>query len=348
MLLVGGYTTQREGAGTGKARGISAYDFFPSDGSLRFLGFTPAVNPSYLLTDRRRGVVYAVREASAEAAAAITAHRVQKDKRGKVHFELISERALSGDDPCHLAFAGEALVVSCYSSAHVFIFARQEDGSIGDELQRFQLTSGTDQPSRAHCTAFQEEKKRLYVCDTGGHQLRVFDRDENGTFQHQEAKDLTFKDASGPRHIALHPAGKHAVVNGERLGVVHLLDISGEKPLIFHTANALPERVIDQAHGAAIRLGHNGKMVYASDRSFSVINSLRIDERAQKLIFRDTFPSGGESPRDLAISPNGEWLLTANTDNHTIAVFRIDPKGELIHYHTFRKIPSPTSLAWIG
>ncbi len=347
MLLVGGYTTAEEGTPGAKARGISAYDFSSTDGSLRFLGYAPAVNPSYLITDRRRDIVYAVREVSQSAGAALTAHRVSQDRRGKVSFELISEHTLAGDDPCHLAFAGNAIVVSCYTSGTLFVFSRREDGAIDEEIQQLTLSSTNGNPSRAHCAAFQESKDRLLVCDMGAQQLAVFDRGEDGLFLHQKDKDLTFKDASGPRHIALHPEGKLAVVNGEHLGVVHLLDVSGEKPLIFHTANALPERVIDEANGAAIRLGHNGKMVYCSDRAFSVLNSLRIDERAKKLIFRDTFPSGGEHPRDLAISPSGEWLLAANTMDHTIGVFRIDPKGSLIHYHTFKKIPSPTSLAWI-
>jgi 6-phosphogluconolactonase (cycloisomerase 2 family) len=49
----------------------------------------------------------------------------------------------------------------------------------------------------------------------------------------------------------------------------------------------------------------------------------------------------------VLVAPKGQWLLAANTNDSTVGVFRIDPRGGLIHYHTFRKVPSPTSFAWL-
>ena len=105
--------------------------------------------------------------------------------------------------------------------------------------------------------------------------------------------------------------------------------------------------MVDEAKGAAIRISPNGKTVYVSDRAFSVVTVLRIDERAGKLIVRDTYPSGGESPRDVNLSPKGEWLLSANGLDDTIGVFRVDPRGGLVHFRTIRKVPTPTTLAWL-
>lgn len=348
MLLVGGYTTDIPDGPKGKARGISAYDFFPTDGRIDFLGFAPAVNPSYLLTDRKRSVVYAVREASNGGSAGVTAHKISRNKKGKVRFELLSDLTISGNDPCHLAFAENTLLVSSYSSGHLHVIERKEDGSLATELQTIALdAAGEGKKPHAHCALFVPRKNWILLCDLGNDQLKVFDRAENGTLIARPELDLQFPDGEGPRHIALHPDGELAVVNGENVGRVHLIDLSGEKPLRAAVANALPERVIGEARGAAIRIGTNGKMIYVSDRTFSVITVLRIDEREKKIVLRDTFPSGGESPRDLIVAPKGQWLLAANTHDSTVGVFRIDPRGGLIHYHTFKKVPSPSSFAWL-
>jgi 6-phosphogluconolactonase len=348
MLLVGGYTTNIPRGPKGKARGISAYDFYPTDGRIEFLGFTPAINPSYLLTDRKRSIVYAVREANGNGNAGVTAHKISRNNRGKVKFELLNDLPLASDDPCHLAFAGNTLLVSSFSSGHLHVIERQEDGNLGAELQTISLEASKEgKTPHAHCALLVPKKNWVLLCDLGNDLLRVFDRAENGTLTGRPELDLHFPDGEGPRHIALHPDGDLAVVNGEKVGQIHLIDLSGDKPLRATTANALPERVIDEASGAAIRIGANGKMIYASDRTFSVVTVLRIDERGKKLVVRDTFPSGGESPRDLIVSPKGEWLLSANTHDSTVGVFRIDPRGALIHHHTFRKIPSPSSFAWL-
>jgi len=348
MLLVGGYSTDIPQGPKGKARGISAYDFFPVDGRIEFLGFAPAINPSYLLTDRKRDIVYAVRETNGSNNAGVTAHKISRNKRGKVKFELLSDLPLASDDPCHLAFAGETLLVSSYSSGHLHVIERKEDGSLGAEIQTITLESaGEGKTPHAHCALLVPKKNWVLLCDLGNDQLKVFDRAEDGLLTARPELDLQFQDGEGPRHIVLHPDGDLAVVNGENIAHIHLIDLTGDKPLRATVANALPERVIDEANGAAVRIGTNGKMIYASDRAFSVITVLRIDERAKKLVVRDTFPSGGESPRDVIIAPKGQWLLTANTHDSTIGVFRIDPRGGLIHYHTFRKVPSPTSFAWL-
>ncbi|MEM9929946.1 MAG: beta-propeller fold lactonase family protein, partial [Bacteroidota bacterium] len=213
--------------------------------------------------------------------------------------------------------------------------------------QTITLSAQPRRSAKAHCAAYVAAKNWVLVTDLGDDKVKVFIRAANGSLTYQPEADVSFPEGEGPRHIALHPNGQLAVVNGEMIGRIHLIDLSGDRPEITNVANTLPERVIDEASGAAIRLGANGKMVYTSERNFSVVTALRIDEKDQKLVVRDTYPSGGEAPRDLSLAPKGEWLLTANTLDSTVGVFRIGPKGGLAHYHTFKKVPSPTSLAWL-
>ncbi|TXF89660.1 lactonase family protein [Neolewinella aurantiaca] len=348
MLIIGGYTERMDEDTPGKARGISVYDFFPSEGRIQFLGFTPAKNPSYVITDRKRSVVYAALENDQGEGAGVSAHKVNRSKQGKVWFDDLGKVDLPGDGPCHLSFAKNTVLVSSYGSGHLHVIRREEDGSLGEIIQTIALSSeDTDRGPHAHCTAYHEAREQVFLCDKGDDKLKVFDRAEDGTLTERPELALDFQEHQGPRHITLHPDGQLAVVNAELIGHVHLIDLSGEKPLRANRMNYLPERVLDEASGAAIRLSTNGKMIYTSDRTYSVVTALRIDEKAKKIVLRDTYPSGGESPRDLNLSPSGEWLLTANTADHTVGVFRVDPRGALTHYHTFKKVPSPTCFAWL-
>lgn len=343
MLLIGGYTEP-----DGKARGISAYDFSPSQGGIHFLGFTPAVNPSYLLTDQKRSIVYSVREKGADAGAAVVAHGVQRGKGRRATFTPLGETALPGCDPCHLAFADDTLLVSSYTSGHLHVVRRQPDGRPGELLQTINLkTRNENRDPHAHCATYVARRNQVLVCDLGDDRLKFYDRGADGTLTPREDLYLAFPDGEGPRHLAVAPDASFAVINGEKCARVHLVDLTADRPYCVTHNNFLPERLLDQSWGAAIRLSANGKMIYVSERTFSVVTTLRVDQQAGKLVMRDSYPSGGEGPRDIILSPAGDWLLTANEQDHTVGVFRVAPKGGLTHYHTFKKVPSPTALAWL-
>lgn len=331
----------------GKARGISVYDFFPADGRMQFLGFVKASNPSYVITDRSRQMIYCVHEHSAGEGAGVSAFKVSRKKDGKVRFLEYGHVDIDGDAPCHLAFAERNLAVSCYGSGQLLLLPLADDGKIERVGQNIDFPSEGGNECHIHCSVYQPMHQRLLVTDLGGDLVRVLTKDAAGNFSCRPELDLKFERTKGPRHIALHPAGELAFVNGEKLGTVSLVDVSKEQLSILSVANALPERVLDEAWGAAIRLSNNGKIIYCSDRTFSVVNALKYDQRAATVKFKHTTPSGGESPRDLILSLDGEWLLTANTATSSVGVFRIDPRGELTHYHTFQKIPTPTVFAWL-
>ena len=331
----------------GKARGISIYDFDPHEGRINFNVFVKDDNPSYVITDRARSIIYSVCEHAAGEGAAVCAHKVKPGKEGKARIEAIGKVDLQGSDPCHLSFADRSLAISCYSSGQLIIVPLAKDGSLTEVSQTFDFNTSNQRDSHIHCSVYQAAQQRLLITDLGDDKIKVLERKADGAFTYAADLDVAVHDCHGPRHITIQPNGHYAVVNGECRGFVHLLDISQRTIRRVHSVGALPERVVDQAKGAALRMCNKGKMVYVSDRNFHVINALRLDRRSGALRFRHSTPSGGEHPRDFILSPDGEWLLTANLKSSSVGVFKVDPKGALTHYHTFAKVPTPTSLAWL-
>ncbi|MCP9235762.1 beta-propeller fold lactonase family protein [Lewinella sp. JB7] len=349
LLLVGAYTMDMPNDVPGKARGISAYDFYPGEGRLEFRAYTPTVNPSYLWVDNTRKVVYAIRECPQEGGPGVVAYHVSRDKKRGVRFEQLSDVLTPGDHPCHLTGIGDTLIVSSYTSGTVDVFARKEDGAIGEHRQHFQLpVAGAGRPPHAHCAVFDARRSRVYICDLGGDRLRVFDRQEkDGTLHLLPDHGLNLPEGAGPRHIALHPSGDYAMIVCEYRGISVLVDLRGDKPRLLDTTLYLPERVADEASGAAIRVDATGRNVYVSDRKYSVVTALRFDPASHRYQPRDTYPSGGEAPREVSLSPDGKWLLTGNVKDHSVGVFRIQAGGGLQAYQVVKKVPSPTCLKWM-
>ncbi|WP_116126892.1 lactonase family protein [Lewinella sp. IMCC34183] len=346
LLLVGGYTIKMEENVPGKARGISAYDFSPKDGHLEYRGFGNAVNPSYVIADPERKIAYAVRECPDPDDPGVSAFRISRPAGGKIAFTPWGDGHLTGDHPCHVAFAGRTLVVSCYTSGSVTTFPLEDDGTIGPALQRIELTQHERTP-HAHCAVFDAPRSRVYICDLGSDCLRTFDRSAAGLLTERPEMSLDFSYGDGPRHAVLHPDGDHLIVNCEHRGRVALVDLRGDRPREVANVPSLPERAVENASGAAVRIGGGGRHVYVSERNYSVITDLRVETDRQELRLRDTVPSGGERPRDILLSPDGQWLLAGNLTNHSIGVFRVGPGGGLRLNHVVRKVPSPTSLCWM-
>ena len=347
LLIVGAYTIDMGDDAPGKARGISAYDFSPKTGHLEYRGWVAEVNPSYLCTDPDRKIVYAVRECPESDGAGVTAFRVRRGGKNAIAFEGLGETLLQGDHPCHLSLVKDTLLVSCYTTGSIHVVGLRQNGSPGDHLQRLPLEDPQNQ-SHAHCEVYDAKRGRVYICDLGSDLLRVFDREDTGILKACPELDVKFPEGSGPRHGVLHPDGDFLLVNCEFRGRVVLINLSGEVPEIALNVPSLPQRAVEGASGAAIRLDRRGRNVYVSERNYSVISTLRLEIGDEnKLFTRDTYPSGGIRPRDILLSPDGKWLLSANLKDHTLGVFRVGAGGALQLHRVVRNVKSPTCLAWM-
>ena len=64
-----------------------------------------------------------------------------------------------------------------------------------------------------------------------------------------------------------------------------------------------------------------------------------------KLTAQGHEPTKGKTPRNFAIDPTGKFLLAANQESSTIAVFRIDDKtGKLAPVGEPVAVPTPVSI----
>jgi 6-phosphogluconolactonase len=56
-------------------------------------------------------------------------------------------------------------------------------------------------------------------------------------------------------------------------------------------------------------------------------------------------PTGGKTPRNIAIDPTGKWLIAANQESASLFVFKIDQKtGKLLSTGQKVTVPSPACV----
>ena len=88
------------------------------------------------------------------------------------------------------------------------------------------------------------------------------------------------------------------------------------------TIPMLPPDFKEYSKASAIKLSADGRQLFGSNRGHDSIAVYRIGDDGQ-LSRIAIEPSLGQGPQNLAITPDGNWLLCANMPGNNVAVFRI-------------------------
>lgn len=306
-------------------------------------------NPSWVTGFE--GVLYAVSETHAEQGEGeISAYRIDPDQHTLV---LLGMQTSGGADPAHLAISpdGRHLVVANYSGGTVALFALQpENGRIGERLDVVQHEGAGPDPERQtsphpHMVAFAPDGQELFVPDLGLDAVLRYRINEGRL---EAAGRLECPSKSGPRHLAFHPSGEVLFVLGELSNTLTTFRRTDSGFVDAGTVSLLPEGETGPSHAAAIKVTSSGDLVFASNRGHDSVSVFRYGPDAA-LTLQACVPVHGRSPRDIALTPDEQYLLAANQDSHSVTVFSVDAQAEganLLSFVGEHRVPSPVCLAW--
>src|SRR5580698_6490750 len=74
-----------------------------------------------------------------------------------------------------------------------------------------------------------------------------------------------------------------------------------------------------------ILVSSGGKFLYVSNRGTE--NNVAVfsaDPSSGKLTFVQSVPTHGQTPRNFAIDPTGQWLIVGNQDSKSVYMFKFD------------------------
>ena len=317
------------------SRGIYRCEFDAATGKLGEPQLAAEVGSPSFVTLRPDGkVLYAVGETSGKDGGGVFAYTVDA-KTGEL--TRLDQSTSGGAGPCHCVVSpdGSKLLVANYSGGSWKLFDLAADGKFAGgaftQLEGSGPNKARQDKPHGHCGAFAPDGKSFYVVDLGTDHVWRYPTETTA----DKFEPIALPPGSGPRHIALDPAGGLAFVCGELDSTANVVKLShGSKPAVVQSLSTLPGGKPVKGNSTAEVVRHpSGKFVYVSNRGHNSIAAFGWD--GQKLTPLGHATAGIKVPRNFNLSPCGEWLLVANQDGGDVCVFKVGADG----------LPTPTGTA---
>lgn len=345
-LYLGTYT-RKEGHVDGKAAGIYHAVFNPETGSVTVKDSTAGiVNPSFVKSSRDGALLYAVSETGEGEIFAYTI--------GEEHgLTLVNKRPTGAPAPCHIAVdqTDKYVIVSNYMGGIVNIYERGTGGELS-EIQRLELNAeGDEKQSHAHSATFSPDNQAVFIMDLGKDRIWSYRFDEKTGKLTPAATPFQSANAAGagPRHFTFTPNGKFAFaineLNNTLTSYAYRAE-SGELTQLM-TQSTLPTNYEGGNSCADVHVHPSGKFVYGSNRGHNSIVCFSVADDGQFSLVGHT-PTGGDFPRNFALSPAGDYLLVANQNSNNLLSFKVDEETGQLTQASDNRVMTPVCINFIG
>ena len=353
LVFLGGFTRDIPMASgelaPGRSRGIACCRLDRETGRLSPLSVAAdAPNPSYLAPAPSGKYLYCVNELETVGDAPgsmVSAYALCGEE-----LRLLGRRLAAGPLACHAVLSpeGRHLLAASYNGG-VCVLPVEEDHTLGEASCAWGFQGRGRDPDRQerphpHQVLVRPGGEFVYVADLGTDRLRCFRADwRRGWLTPAESGDLTARPGQGIRHGVFDASGRRLYVLTELSGEVDVFDM--DRGTLAQVCSALPESFSGPGMGAAVRMHPNGRFLYASLRGPGLIAVFPVG--AEGWLAQPAFyPSGGRTPRDISLTPDGRFLLAGGQDDCSVCVHAVDPaEGALRQVWRMEEAGSVTSIA---
>ena len=344
------------GTGGGGAKGIYRATFDPKTGKLTAAELAAEVgNPGFLALHPDGTKLYAV--AGVAGVPSAVGYRIGATGA----LEVINSAATTDGGGAHIAVhpSGKFLLTAQYGGGSTALFPLDADGRLGTAQVVKHGTKGSgvipgrQEKPHAHMCAFSPDGRFALVPDLGLDAIVVhrIDLAAPSISMHGVIASVP---GGGARHMKFSPDGKFIyLLNELSLSVTSFAwDAAAGTANLIATVPALSEaaKAKEAFNSAAEILVHaSGKFVYSSNRGHDTVTVYRADPATAVLQVIQVQPVRGAFPRNIALSPDGGWLLAAGADSNTIAVHRVNQATGELTYQTkgVINVPAPICIVFL-
>ncbi len=242
----------------------------------------------------------------------------------------------------HFDRTGRYLLGASYGGHMVSVNPVAADGKVGDPQQAIPTARN------AHAIITDATNRFVYVPHLGTDQIFQFLFDEkSGRLSANTPPVVQLPAGVGPRHIIISPDNRFAYLLNELTASVTSLAIDGNTGTLtpVGTTSALPadtklvpgaprvpagtpgvapRNTANDVWAADLHLTPNGQFLYASERTSSSINAMRVDSASGRLTYLSSTPTERQ-PRGFRIDPTGRTMIVSGEQSDMIASYSIDP-----------------------
>ncbi|MBO0870373.1 MAG: lactonase family protein [Micromonosporaceae bacterium] len=289
----------------------SGITVFARDGArLRQTGELSTVDPSFLVADPARRLLFAVNEVDEGG---VSSYAVGADGVPR----LLSSQATGGALPCHLTLHKGHVIAANYGSGSVSVHPVLPDGRLGertDLVQHHGHGPRTDRQEGPHAHQAHVDGDRVTVVDLGLDRLCHY-RLEATTGRLAATGETVVRPGAGPRHVVVHGSGWWYGSNelGSTVAVYR-----GDPPAEVATVPASTVEGHNQPSGIALR----GDLLYVGNRGADTIAVFALGPDGEPRPVGEV-GTGGHWPRHFAFVD--DLLFVANERSGSVVAFRLDP-----------------------
>ncbi|VAY02446.1 6-phosphogluconolactonase [Arsenophonus endosymbiont of Aleurodicus dispersus] len=173
-----------------------------------------------------------------------------------------------------------------------------------------------------HASGVSFDNSRLFVTCLGEDHIRIYIINNNGYLTEQVAHRITTNKGAGPRHLAFLPNQNCFYCLNELDATINVYS-AFEPYQQSQKCAILPARLECNHWAADIHITPNGRHLYASERSTSIISHFKVTKDGLELLPITAYATETQ-PRGFNIDQSGNFLLSAGQKSNHIAVYKIN------------------------
>ena len=251
---------------------------------------------------------------------------VDSDTRSLTLIQTISSR---GPGPAYVSVdrSGRYLLLANYVAGNVVVYPIQSDDRLAEpsnSIQHIGNSSNAERQDRPHPHSIvaSPDNRFVYVPDLGTDRIVVYDFDaQAGNLTPHPRLTVVAPPGSGPRHIVFSSSGDMAYVSLELSSQVMALAYEHGRLTEVGRYSTLPPSFDGRNTCAEVRLTSDSRHVYVSNRGHESLAVFGVNSKTGGLQQIETVTTRGEITRNFGISPDGQWVVAANQNSHSLVSF---------------------------
>ena len=325
--------------------GIRVYDVDMENGRMAEKEQVEITNSSYVTIARNRKFLYSITDFGVEA------YKIGTEGG----LEMLNGGTINGMRGCYLStdYNDKFLFVAGYHDGKITVLRLREDGGIGeitDEVFHKGLGSIAERNFRPHvnCVKMTRDNKYLCAADLGMDHVKVYRVDHaKGTLKLADV--IRSEQESAPRHLKFSKDGKFLYIVHEIKNYidVYTYEDRNDNPY-FEKIQTIPTVNDYHAGGtaaSALNFSNDYKYIISSNAGDNSVIIYKIDESTGLLSKILCLPISGDYPKDAALFPDNNHLVSLNHESNTMTFFNVDlEKGTLVMNGPKVKVPSPNCV----